>query len=266
MERPIYHLDKVVRTSEADMKDFDGPLDLILHLLSRHKIEIRDIRISLLLDQYLAWMERREQLHLEVASEFVAMAAHLAYIKTRMLLSWDDQEAISEMEQLMAALEEHRHHESYLRIREATVWLAQNYSSGSDHLTRMPEVLPTDNSMRYRHPKGDLLRAMGAILERMEQRRPPPAEHFAALVGREPHPVSEKARAIVQWLLEMGTTRFRALFASNGSRSEMVATFLAVLELCKGKQIVLKETEEGLTVTCTGEHRDGVLEVTADRD
>ena len=75
------------------MEDFDGPLDLILHLLSKNKIEIRDIQITLLLDQYLDWMARREQLNLEVASEFVTMAAHLVYIKTRMLLSIDDEEA-----------------------------------------------------------------------------------------------------------------------------------------------------------------------------
>ena len=76
MEAPIYHLDKVVKAKQEDLEDFDGPLDLILHLLSKNKIEIRDIQISLLLDQYLEWMERRERLNLEVASEFVTMAAH----------------------------------------------------------------------------------------------------------------------------------------------------------------------------------------------
>ena len=90
MEAPIYHLDKVVRAKQEHLEDFDGPLDLILHLLSKNKIEIRDIPIALLLDQYLEWMEQRERLNLEVASEFVTMAAHLVYIKTRMLLSVDD--------------------------------------------------------------------------------------------------------------------------------------------------------------------------------
>ena len=84
MEAPIYHLEKVVKAKQEDLEDFNGPLDLILHLLSKNKIEIRDIQITLLLDQYLEWMERREQLNLEIASEFVTMAAHLVYIKTRM--------------------------------------------------------------------------------------------------------------------------------------------------------------------------------------
>ena len=75
------------------MEDFVGPLDLILHLLSKNKMEIKDIQISLILDQYLAWMAARKEMDLEVASEFVTMAAHLMYIKTRMLLSLEDEEA-----------------------------------------------------------------------------------------------------------------------------------------------------------------------------
>ena len=77
METPIYHLEGVVKAKEQNMEDFVGPLDLILHLLSKNKMEIQDIQISLILDQYLAWMDRRRELDLEVASEFVTMAAQL---------------------------------------------------------------------------------------------------------------------------------------------------------------------------------------------
>lgn len=69
-------------------------------------MEIEEIQLSLILEQYLAWMNQRQELNLEVASEFVTMAAHLAYIKTRMLLSLQDEEAVSEMEELIASLEE----------------------------------------------------------------------------------------------------------------------------------------------------------------
>ena len=99
------------------MEDFNGPLDLILHLLSKNKMEIKDIQISLILDQYLAWMDQRKRLDLEVASEFVTMAAQLVFIKTRMLLSIHDEEALSEMEQLIASLEEHQRHESFARVK-----------------------------------------------------------------------------------------------------------------------------------------------------
>ena len=80
------------KTGET-LEDFEGPLDLILFLLNKNKIEIQDIPIALILDQYLAYLEQRKQMDLEVASEFVTMAAHLMYIKTRMLLSIEDEEA-----------------------------------------------------------------------------------------------------------------------------------------------------------------------------
>ena len=108
MESPIFHLEGVVKARQENMEDFVGPLDLILHLLSKNKMEIKDIQISLILDQYMEWIEARKQMDLEVASEFVTMAAHLVYIKTRMLLSIHDEEALSEMEQLIASLEEHQ--------------------------------------------------------------------------------------------------------------------------------------------------------------
>ena len=73
METPIYHLEGVVKAKEEQMEDFVGPLDLILHLLSKNKLEIKDIQLSLILDQYLAYLEKRQQMDLEVASEFVTM-------------------------------------------------------------------------------------------------------------------------------------------------------------------------------------------------
>lgn len=91
----------MVKIKEEDaLENFVGPLDLILYLLSKNKIAIQDIKIADILDQYLAYIEQRQKMDLEVASEFVAMAAHLVYIKTRMLLSMEDEEAKSEMDQL----------------------------------------------------------------------------------------------------------------------------------------------------------------------
>ena len=85
-QEPSYHLEGVIRTRD-EMEDFTGPLDLILMLLSKNKIEIRDIQISLLLDQYLEYLRMMEQMDLEIASEFVQMASYLLYIKTKMLLN-----------------------------------------------------------------------------------------------------------------------------------------------------------------------------------
>ena len=263
IETPIYHLEKVVKTRE-DMEDFNGPLDLILHLLSKNKMEIKDIQISLILEQYLAWMDQRKKLDLEVASEFVTMAAQLVFIKTRMLLSIHDEEALSELEQLMASLEEHQRHENFARIKAVIPQLSVRYAVGRDYLTKTPEVLPVSKTYRYVHQPGDLLRAMQSVLARVDHRLPPPMAAFEGIVGREPYPVADKADEILDRLTRFGVTRFRALFKGNRSRSEIVATFIAVLELCKARRLRLAGTETDCTVTCTEADGQETVEFSTD--
>lgn len=256
MDGPIYHLEGVVKARAEDLEDFVGPLDLILHLLGKNKMEIKDIQIALILDQYLVWMQERKELDLEVASEFVTMASHLVYIKTRMLLSIHDEEALSEMEQLIASLEAHQRNENYLKIRDVVPLLDQRYSVGRDLLCKVPESFQPHRTYRYVHDREDLVHAMTAVLARVDHQLPPPVAAFHGIVGREPYPVGDKAMEIVQRLIHFGITRFRALFKGNRSRSEVVATFLAVLELCKARRLHLAGTEEDCTVTATREGQE----------
>ena len=262
MEAPIYHLEGVVKAKEENMEDFVGPLDLILHLLSKNKLEIKDIQIALILDQYMEWMNQRRELDLEIASDFVTMASHLVYIKTRMLLSIHDEEAMSEMEQLIATLEAHQRNENYLKVKAVVPALDGRYQVGQDYLAKVPEAVQPDKVYRYVHDKGDLLRAMTAVLDRLGHKLPPPVSAFQGIVGREPYPVADKAGEIIKRLITFGVTRFRALFKGSRSRSEVVATFLAVLELCKARRLLLAGTESDCTVTCTRE--EGAVEFTSE--
>lgn len=257
METPIYHLSGVVKVkSEEALEDFTGPLDLILHLLGKNKMEIKDIQLSIILEQYLVWMRQRKELDLEVASEFIIMAAQLIYIKSRMLLSIHDEEALSEMEQLIASLEAHQRHENYLRVKAMLPDLEGRYALGRDYLAKAPEKLSAQKIYRYTHKGEDLYRAMLAVLDRADQKLPLPMSAFEGIVGREPYPVSDKAVELIQRLADLGVARFRALFRGNRSRSEIVATFIAVLELCKARRIRLAGTDEDCTVTSTGEGED----------
>lgn len=252
MDGPIYHLEKVVRAKADDMEDFNGPLDLILSLLAKNKMEIQDIQISLILDQYMAWIEKRRSMDLEVASEFITMAAQLMFIKSRMLLSIHDEEAISELDQLIASLEEHQRHENYARIQAVVPQFSDRYDVGRDYITKVPEHLQVNKVYRYSHKPEDLLRAISSAMERVDNHLPPPMAAFEGIVGREPYPVSDKAGEILQRLQRFGVTRFHALFHGNRSRSEIVATFLAVLELCKARRLRLAGTETDCTVTSIG--------------
>ena len=264
MEAPIFHLAKVIKGREEERQDFDGPLDLILHLLVKNKMEIKDIQITSILEQYLDWMAKREELNLEVASEFVTMAAHLVYIKSRMLLSIHDQEALSEMELLIASLEERQRQENYIKIRSVTEQLEQRYFVGRDLITKGPEHIQTERTYHYAHNRADLKYAMMSILERADYKSPPPMAAFEGIVGREPYPVSEKAHSILERLIQFGVARFRALFQPSRSRSEVVATFLAILELCKASRIRLAGSSEDCTITCVDIKNKEPLDVTVD--
>ena len=92
MAEPQYRLEGIVRTRSETMEDFEGPLDVIFELLSKNKIEIQDVSISAILEQYLAYLDEMKRLDMEIASEFITMASHLMLIKTKMLLSAAEQE------------------------------------------------------------------------------------------------------------------------------------------------------------------------------
>ena len=231
MDHPIFKLEKVVQPKTGEtLEDFEGPLDLILFLLNKNKIEIQDIPIALILDQYLAYLEQRKQMDLEVASEFVTMAAHLMYIKTRMLLSIEDEEAQSEMDALIQSLAERQRGDAYARIRKLTERMGPMSEFGRSILTRGPEPMKRGKVYEYDQEPGDLVIAMQEVLDRRGQAETPPLRAFDEIVKREPYPVERKAKELVERLKRNGITRFLLLFRGSRSRSELVATFMAVPE------------------------------------
>ena len=176
MQNPVFKLEKVVRSkSEEEMQDFEGPLDLILYLLGKNKMEIQDISISLICDQYMAWLARRQEMDLEVASEFVTMASQLVYIKTRMLLSIEDEEAQSEMDALIASLEERKRNENYAKVKSMAARLEPMGEFGRNILTRPPEPVKRGKIYEYDQTPADLVLAMAEIQSRAERSLPPPA-------------------------------------------------------------------------------------------
>ena len=249
MEEPKYHLSGVMRTRDELPADFDGPLDVILLLLSKNKIEIQDVSITSILEQYLAYLDEMKRMDMEIASEFIAMASHLMLIKTKMLLSAAErEEALSEMELLIRSLEERQRVEAYEQIRKAVSFLEPRNEIGRNIFTKQPEPYEVDQTYRYQHVPEDLLRAFGNVAERSERRLPPPVSNFTGIVGTEPYPVTKKAAQVIKRLLMRGVEKFRSLFKGSRSRSEIVATFLAVLELCRVRSVVLEDGDDDMTI------------------
>ena len=183
---------------------------------------------------------------MEIASEFIAMASHLMLIKTKMLLSYSEQqEALSEMELLIRSLEERQRQEALTTIRSAIPFLEERNGVGAGCFTKEPEPPKREKIYRYRHAPEDLLRAMELLADRAERMLPPPASNCQGIVGREPYPVTKKAAELLRRLLVSGTQKLRKLFAGSKTRSEIVATFLALLELCKQESVRLEQTPTG---------------------
>ena len=246
MQEPQYRLEGIVKTRSEEMEDFEGPLDVIVTLLSKNKIEIQDVSITAILEQYLAYLDEMKRLDMEIASEFITMASHLMLIKTKMLLSAAEQaEAESELDLLRQSLVERRRKEAMEQIREAVTILEPRNEIGRCVFTKEPEPVRRDQTYRYQHEPADLLRALDMITERNNRRLPPPTVHFQGIVGKERYPVTKKAGEVLRQLLLRGVERLKKLFRGNRSRSEIVATFLAILELCKTNSVSLEDDTSG---------------------
>ena len=258
MENPSFYLEGVIR-EKNEMADFEGPLSLILMLLSKNKIEIRDISIADILDQYLDYLEKMQQMDLEIASEFVQMAAHLLYIKTRMLLT--QEEEVSELEVLLQSLEQLKAKDSFSAIQQVTPALKKASELGLLYYAKLPEPLPkTVREYEYRHEPVDLLKALYGIYVRGGRPAEQADEISAAIPKRIIYSVRSKSRQILE-RLRRGSARLGELYSMCRSRSEVVATFVSVLELCSmGSIHIERGRQQDYLVEFVGGDVDEILE------
>lgn len=246
MAEPRYRLEGIVHTRSEEMEDFDGPLDIIFLLLSKNKIEIEDVSITAILEQYLAYLDEMKQMDMEIASEFITMASHLMLIKTKMLLSAAEQaEAESELDELRRSLIERQRKEAIEQIRLAISFLEPRNEVGRCLFTKEPEPLRRDQTYRYRHELTDLGVVLDTIAERNRRRLPPPTVNFKGIVGKEPYSITKKTAELMHRLLLRGVEKLKNLFRGNKSRSEVVATFISLLDMCKNNTVTLEDDING---------------------
>jgi len=241
MENLSFFLEGIVK-EKNEYQDFEGPLSLILMLLSKNKIEIRDIKIADILDQYLAYLDEMKSMDLEVASEFVQMASHLLYIKTKMLLTGDEEE-VSELELLIASLEQLKCKDTFAALQKVTPALKTASEKGLLYYAKLPEPLPkTAGVYEYRHEPVELLKALEDVFSR-GVKAPESEVLMRAVPQRIVFSVRDKSREILG-LLRNGGATLNGIYRACSSRSEIVATFVAVLELCSMGSIRFDRTED----------------------
>ena len=173
-----------------------------------------------------------------------AYLSTVAQLMRKDLSKAEQEEAESDMEILIRSLRERQSKEAYEQIKLAASQLSVRNEIGLGLFTKGPEPYERDQTYRYRHDPSDLLMALAAIADRSERRLPPPVSNFAGIVGAEPYPVVKKAAEIVRRLFSHGVMRLKALFQGSRSRSEIVATFLALLELCKLKSVSIDDADD----------------------
>ena len=214
---------------------FEGPLDLLLHLIEKNKLNIYDIRIAELLEQYMEQINIMQAQNLNIAGEFLSMASRLIQIKSAMLLP-KYEEAEEMRKELSGQLIEYR------KCKQIAALLSSRISFDSH--CREPAKIKADMTYQRSHPPDYLIGAYLAAVGRGKAKIPPPQEAFSGIVARRVVSVSSKIYSVIRKLRSGQCRSFRSLFDDVTDRSELVATFLAVLELIKGKR-VRAENQDG---------------------
>ena len=258
MENPTFHLEGVIRSKE-EMLDFEGPLALILMLLSKNKIEIRDVKITEILDQYLAWLDEMQRMDLDIASEFVQMASHLVYTKTKTLLAGTEE--VSELELLLSSLEQLQSRDVFQTLKEVIPAMSERLAEGALLFSTPTEPIPKYGEYDYQHAPWELLSALSGMLSKgavvPEEETSVPAIPRPILYS-----VRDKGRQLIEHLRKSGSTSLRSLYAMASSRSELVATFISLLEMCSVGSVSLEPSPEAgdFFVRFTGGDTEAILE------
>lgn len=221
------------------LEAFEGPLDLLLSLISKNKLNIYDIQISVLLEQYLEQIERMREADLDIASEFLEMASRLVHIKSVSLLPKHEEEEELKKELTGQLLE-------YQQCRKMADALKDMVSF--DRLVRGQSPIPMDHSYKRKHTPADMLSAYISALGRKRRKEPPAEEVLGNVVARKVVSVTSQIVFVLRRLWKRRRISFRELFSEKKNPSERIAAFLAVLELIKGKRLRVEGDDDNCEI------------------
>lgn len=233
MEKLMFHI-----------QDFEGPLDLLEHLIKKNKLDICTVSLIEITDQYVEYINQMKEMDLEVSSDFLVMASELLLIKSRALLPKHEgeEEEDDDAERLTEALRERR------RMKIVSDKFRTMQYDGTYFFFKDPEKIQREPEKKQ-IPSGSidkLYQAFMTVLDKTERRAPPPKKNFDGIVGREPASVKEKARGLIRRLKKDKKVKFENIFAGARYKNEVVAIFLAVLELMKLNRILVYDTDDSV--------------------
>jgi segregation and condensation protein A len=217
---------------KVKLEVFEGPLDLLLYLIKQDEIDIYDISIERITRQYLEYLQTFKELNIELAGEFIVMAANLIYLKSRSLLPIDQQPPAEEAEEDDPRWDLIRQLVEYKKFKEAAVNLHLREVEQETIFAREASPMLSENPLRLEEVGiFQLINAFQSVIKRIEAR-----QEVQEIFG-ERFSVSEKIDAILRCVAAGATVRLSDLFGAIVSRVEVVVTFLALLELIRLKQV-----------------------------
>lgn len=213
------------------LEEFEGPLDLLLGLISKNKMNIYDVNIVELIDQYLAIIGTIDAQHMDSASEFITMASYLVEKKTIFLLprSEESERAREELTGMLVEYSLCKQVAAQLKEMAANVYIA----------VREPVELPADTTYQRTHEAQELRTAYLSIAGKHTRKRQPQQEQFEPIVQAPFVSVTARIIHVLRGVTTGRVNRLRQLFAKGASRSATVATFLAVLELMRAGRLTI---------------------------
>ena len=225
---------------KVKLEVFEGPLDLLLYLIKRDEVDIYDISIERIAKQYLEYMEAFQVLNIDLAGEFIVMAANLLYIKSRTLLPREQQMPEEDVDEDDPRWELIRQLIEYKKFKEAAGQLRSREALQEKLFPRFPstpELAPSANLLVEEVGIFDLINAFQKVLKRLENKK----REDLREIFEENFTVSDKIEFLLRVIYDGIPVRFDECFAEAANRAEIVVTFLAMLELIRLKQLRVRQ-------------------------
>lgn len=223
------------------IENFEGPIDLLLHLIDKNKMNICDVKLSEITDQYIEYIKKMEEMNLEITSEFLVMASTLIYIKSKSILpkNVEEEEEISAEELLHRIIE-------YKKYKEITKKLRQMYEESGVRYYKAPEniKLPKHELKENQYNEENIVSVYKQLLERNTQKINENAKNIEKIAITDTYTVASKVKEMLKELIKKPKFVFNALFSLNKcEKEEVITAFSGLLELSRRNKVVTSQDE-----------------------
>ena len=223
------------------IENFEGPIDLLLHLIDKNKMNICDVKLSEITDQYIEYIKKMEEMNLEITSEFLVMASTLIYIKSKSVLpkNVEEEEEISAEELLHRIIE-------YKKYKEITKRLRQMYEESGVRYYKAPEniKLPKQELKENQYNEENIVSVYKQLLERNTQKINENAKNIEKIAITDTYTVASKVKEMLKELIKKPKFVFNALFSLNKcEKEEVITAFSGLLELSRRNKVVTSQEE-----------------------